>query len=150
MKHALSLLVCAGCVVSMASGQDDPWAPPAGYYSGATGTGSVLKGQLTGAMSAGHILRTYGDFRYMSSIIDADPDLAGRILLVYNRASVSGNWDSGRTWNREHVWPQSLQPGSANNSTTGNLGDPHALRPANPSINSSRGNKPFEIGRAHV
>ena len=143
MKHALSLLVCAGCVVSMASGQDDPWAPPAGYYSGATGTGSVLKGQLTGAMSAGHILRTYGDFRYMSSIIDADPDLAGRILLVYNRASVSGNWDSGRTWNREHVWPQSLQPGSANNSTTGNLGDPHALRPANPSINSSRGNKPF-------
>jgi hypothetical protein len=56
---------------------------------------------------------------------------------------VSSTWDAGSTWNREHVWPQSRQPGSASNSSTGNLGDPHALRPANPSINSSRDNKPF-------
>ncbi|MBO6514667.1 MAG: endonuclease [Phycisphaerales bacterium] len=113
------------------------------YYSGATGTGAALKTQLTAAMSAGHIQRSYGDFRVMSRTVDQDPNNPTNILLVYNGASVSGLWDSGSTWNREHVWPQSRQPGSASNSSRGNLGDAHALRPCNPSINSSRGNKPF-------
>lgn len=121
----------------------DAWDAPAGYYSGATGSGATLKGQLTTIMSTGHIQRAYGDFRFSAVIHDADPNNPGNILLVYNRASVSATWDSGSTWNREHVWPQSRQPGSASNSSKGNLGDPHALRPANPSINSSRSNKPF-------
>ncbi len=119
------------------------WDAPTGYYSTATGTGSTLKTQLTSAMSAGHIQRRYGDFRYSAAIHDQDPNNPSNILLVYNGASVDATWDSGSTWNREHVWPQSRQPGSASNSTTGNLGDPHALRPANPGINSSRSNKPF-------
>jgi endonuclease I len=67
----------------------------------------------------------------------------GNILLVYNRASVSAAWDAGATGNREHLWPQSLQPGDASDSTTGNLGDPYCLKPCDPGINSSRGNKPF-------
>jgi endonuclease I len=122
---------------------DDEYSAPASYYAGATGTGATLKAQLTSAMSAGQIQRSYGDFRSSAAIHDRDPNNASNILLVYNLASVSATWNSGVTWNREHVWPQSRQPGSASNSTRGNLGDPHALRPANPSINSSRGNKPF-------
>ncbi len=122
---------------------DDEFSPPANYYNVATGTGATLKSQLTSAMSAGHIQRSYGDFRNSASIHDQDPNNPSRILLVYNLVSVSSTWNSGQTWNREHVWPQSRQPGSASNSTRGNLGDPHALRPCNPSINSSRGNKPF-------
>ena len=137
-----TLLTVAGSALAGA----DPYAPPASYYSGATGTGSTLAGQLQSAMSAGHIQRSYGDYRYAAAITDQDPNNPGNILLCYNRASVSGSWDSGGTWNREHVWPQSLQPGSASNSTRGNLGDPHSLRPCNPSINSSRGNKPFGFG----
>ncbi len=124
-------------------GEPDPWAPPLTYYSGVSGTGSTLKQSLKEAMSDGHIQRAYGDFRFSASLHDADPDTPGNILLVYNGASVSALWDAGATWNREHVWPQSRQPGSASNSSRGNLGDPHALRPANPSVNSSRGNKPF-------
>lgn len=148
-KPCVLMLLCGiGCPLAIAGG--DPYAAPDTYYSGATGTGTALKSQLAAAMAAGHIQRNYGDFRDMSRFIDADPDTPGNILLVYNRASVSGNWDSGQTWNREHVWPQSRQPGSASNSSTGNLGDPHALRPANPSINSSRGNKPFGGGGATV
>lgn len=127
-------------------GGDDPYVAPSSYYTGATGIGSTLKTQLRSAMSAGHIQRNYGNFRDMARYIDTDPNNPTRILLAYNRASVSGSWDSGSTWNREHVWPQSRQPGSASNSSTGNLGDPHALRPCNPSINSSRGNKPFGGG----
>lgn len=141
----LILGLVGSCNTAMA---DDEYSPPTGYYAGATGTGSVLKSQLTSAMSSGHILRSYGDFRNSAAIHDRDPNNSSNILLVYNRASVSSTWNSGVTWNREHVWPQSLQPGSANNSSTGNLGDPHAVRPANPSINSSRGNKPFGGGAA--
>tara|TARA_R110000744_G_scaffold293680_1_gene403986 strand:+ start:314 stop:2011 length:1698 start_codon:yes stop_codon:yes gene_type:complete len=121
----------------------DQYDPPASYYSGATGTGSALKTQLTAAMTAGHIQRSYGDFRVMSRYVDVDPNNSSNVILVYNGASVTGLWDSGSTWNREHVWPQSRQPGSVSNSSRGNLGDAHALKPCNPSINSSRGNKPF-------
>ncbi len=137
----LALTLIAGSALS-----SDQYDPPASYYAGATGTGSTLKSQLTAAMSAGHIQRSYGDFRVMSRYVDQDPKNTSNILLVYNGNSVSGLWDSGSTWNREHVWPQSRQPGSASNSSRGNLGDAHALRPCNPSINSSRGNKPFGLG----
>lgn len=123
----------------------DQYDPPASYYASVSGTGSTLKSQLTSAMSAGHIQRSYGDFRVMSRTIDVDPNNPINILLVYNEASVRGLWDQGTTWNREHVWPQSRQPGSASNSSLGNLGDAHALRPCDPSINSSRGNKPFGL-----
>jgi len=133
----LLLTACA------AFAQTDPFAAPPSYYAGVSGTGSTLKASLLSAMSSGHVQRSYGDFRFSSVIHDADPNNPGNIILVYNLASVSGTWDSGSTWNREHVWPQSRQPGSASNSSKGNLGDPHALRPANPGVNSSRSNKPF-------
>lgn len=128
------------------SSQTDAWAAPASYYAGVSGTGTALRTSLQLAMSTGHIQRSYGDFRNSAALHDADPDAAGRILLVYNVASVSATWDSGGTWNREHIWPVSRQPGSASNSSRGNLGDPHALRPCNPSINGSRSNKPFGTG----
>lgn len=123
----------------------DAYDPPANYYNAATGTGATLKSQLTSIMSSGHIQRRYGDYRYMSVIIDADPNMPGNILGVYDRASIPGAWAAGTTWNREHVWPQSRQPGSASNSTKGNLGDPFSLRPATPSVNGSRSNKPFGL-----
>ncbi|MGF1633726.1 MAG: hypothetical protein ACFCVE_07735 [Phycisphaerae bacterium] len=111
----------------------DAFDAPASYYNnvapGATGT--TLKSQLQTAMASGHVQRNYGAFRDIALYADRDPNNASRILLVYNRASVNAVWDSGSTWDREHVWPQSRQPGSASNSSTGNLGDAHALRPAN-------------------
>lgn len=118
---------------------------PAGFYDSATGTGSTLKSQLTSIMSSGHIQRSYGDFRFSAELSDRAPNNSNNILLVYNRASVDSTWNLNGSlpWNREHVWPQSRQPGSASNGSTGNIGDPHALRPANTQINSNRGNDPF-------
>lgn len=130
-------VICSGVLFA------DTWDAPSSYYNSATGTGSTLKSQLRTIMSANHTQRKYGDFRYSAAITDRDPDNSSKILLCYNRASVSKSWDSGNTWNREHVWPQSFQSGDANNSSKGNLGDPHALLPCNPDINSSRGNKYF-------
>jgi len=122
------------------------WDAPSNYYSTATGTGATLKSQLTSAMSAGHIQREYGDFRFSAAIHDQDPSNSSRIILAYNGASNTSAWDSAATWNREHVWPQARQPGSVSNSSRGNLGDPHALRPCNTRINSDRGNMPFGFG----
>ena len=119
------------------------WDPPANFYINATGTGSTLQNQLRTIMTSGHIQRSYGDYRFSAAISDRDPNNSSRILLVYDRSSVPGNWDSGQTWNREHVWPQSNQPGSVSNGSQGNLGDPHALRPSNPFINADRASMPF-------
>ena len=119
------------------------WEAPSNYYSNATSTGASLKAQLTSAMSAGHIQRSYGDFRFSAAIHDQDPSNSPRIMLAYSGLSNSAQWDSAATWNREHVWPQARQPGSASNGTQGNLGDPHALRPCNTRVNSDRGNMPF-------
>jgi len=65
-------------------------------------------------------------------------------LLIYNGASVSGVWDQGKTWNKEHIWPQSLLGVSAGSSVNA-ASDLHNLKPCNPSINSSRGNKYFDV-----
>ncbi|WP_442484970.1 endonuclease I family protein [Aeoliella sp. SH292] len=142
LKQACTFLAVWLFAATVAA-QSTSYSPPASYYNLATGSGATLKSQLTSAMSAGHVQRNYGDLRYSAAITDRDPNNSNNILLVYNRASVPATWDNGSTWNREHLWPQSLQPGEASNSTKGALADPHALRPADPGINSSRGNKPF-------
>ncbi len=110
-----------------------------GYYSSLTGlSGTALKNELSRIVSNMKSL-SYGDARYILDDSDADPAKPGNVILVYNRASVKGVWDGGNTWNREHVWPQS-KLGSASDS------DIHNLKPANQSINSSRGNLPFLAG----
>ena len=50
LSVALTLALTAG----RASAQADPYAPPAGYYAGVTGTGAMLQTQLGAAMAAGH------------------------------------------------------------------------------------------------
>jgi endonuclease I len=137
-----ALGIVSGTSAALA-GDPGLYAPPPGYYDPAIGSGPALKAQLGLAMTIGHVQRSYGDFRFAAGITDADPSAPGNLIGVYDGASLRAAWDSGITWNREHVWPQSRQPGDASNSTRGNLGDPHALRPARPSVNGSRGNKPF-------
>ena len=145
IRLKIRLSVFAFLLLSCGSA-DAQWDAPANYYSNAVGSGATLKSQLTAAMSAGHIQRTYGDFRFSAAIHDQDPSNSSRILLAYNEQSNTSQWDSAATWNREHVWPQARQPGSASNGTQGNLGDPHALRPCNTRVNSDRGNLPFGFG----
>ncbi|MFG0275365.1 MAG: endonuclease [Phycisphaerales bacterium] len=146
MQRTPVRLFCLLALTGMPQALGDQWSEPAGFYDSVTGTGATLKSSLASRMALGHIQRSYGDFRFSAATFARDPNNSSNILLVYNRASVPATWDSGATWNREHVWPQSLQPGSVSNSSMGNLGDHHALRACNPSINSSRGNKPFGLG----
>lgn len=122
----------------------DVYEPPTTYYSSITNqTGAALQTQLRTIISS-MTARNYGAAQTTAAVTDADPNTPGNILLIYNRASVSSTWDSGATWNREHIWPVSrLGVGDPSNSTTNISTDQFNLRPSNPSINSSRGNKPF-------
>ncbi len=116
-----------------------------GYYSGAGGLmGNDLKLFLRTIISVGFSGVSYGETRYILNITDRDPNNPNNVILVYRGTSVSGIWDSGATWNREHVWPQSLLGGKASNSRTNIASDLHSLKPANPSENSSRSNRYFD------
>jgi endonuclease I len=121
----------------LASGLGAAYDPPASYYNSATGTGATLMTQLRAIISSMTNV-SYENAKNTARYTDADPNVSGNILLIYNRASVSANWVTSPTlvWNREHIWPDS-RLGSASSS------DQFNLRPANPTINSTRGNDPF-------
>lgn len=122
---------------------DDPYTYT-GYYEGADGLeGEQLVIFLNQLINSTFDGVTYGDARYMLDETDRDPSQSGNIILIYLGTSVSGVWDSGNTWNREHIWPQSLLGVSADNSTVNSASDLHNLKPSNPAENSSRGNKFF-------
>jgi len=113
-----------------------------GYYEGAAGLyGTALKTFLHDLINTGFSGVTYGDSRYILDDTDADPAISGNVILLYLGTSVSGTWDGGVTWNREHVWPQSLLGVSAVNEVVNEASDLQNLKPADPSTNSSRGNK---------
>jgi uncharacterized repeat protein (TIGR02543 family) len=92
------------------------------------------------SITSTYIYQSYDEARYILQISDKDPNNINNIILIYNRASVKGRWDSGSTWNREHVWPQSLLENNYQKADT------HNLKPVNPSINSSRGNDTYASG----
>jgi len=110
------------------------------YYETAEGlVGDVLLEELRSIVNTGKKYVSYDAARYILDDSDADPNIPGNVILVYLGTSVSGTWDAGATWNREHVWPQSLLGYDTTMSA-----DLHNLKPANPSENSSRGNRYFD------
>ena len=114
---------------------------PNGYYDSAKGkTGEDLKEALYNIIK-GHVEQSYGDARYILDETDVDPDNSNNVLVIYSNHSVSGVWDSGVTWNREHVWAKSRGIGDVSNSTKGAGSDLHNLRACIPSINSARNNR---------
>jgi len=116
-----------------------------GYYEGAEGlTGSALNTFLRTITTTGFTGVDYGASRYILDETDRDPNNSSKLILLYLGTSVSSTWDLGVTWNREHVWPQSLLGVSADNSVINAASDLHNLKPADPGTNSSRSNKYFD------
>lgn len=133
---------------SSSSSTSSPSSSSSSYYGAATGqSGLTLKNTLRTIMTNNHYQTTYSEIRYMFVGSDADPNQAGNLILFYSRESVLGIWDEGITFNREHVWPQSL--GGFGRELAGS--DLHHIRPTAPNVNSSRGNKPFaELGNSYT
>ena len=116
---------------------------PAYYLSATDLDGSNLFLQLRTIINNGFHGVSYGDARYILDETDADPNNSSNVILVYKQVSIAGPWDYPN-WNREHVWPQSLLPGEASNSTINTCSDLQNLKPSDPDENSFRGNKYFD------
>ncbi len=118
----------------------DVFSSTMAYYKDANGlTGMSLKKALRTIISKVTHKETYNDLKTDTIKSDTDPNNSSNILLFYTRISVNGKWDGANTWNREHVWAQSL----GWFETSGAGSDLHHLRPEDPTINSTRGNKKF-------
>lgn len=109
-------------------------APPSGYYDEAEGKlGEELRLALA-EIIGGHTRVSYSWPPFY--VLDQDPDNTNNVLLVYS--GFSKPHDSHHlVWNREHLWPRSRGLG-----TTGTVAgsDLFNLAPADPGVNSGRGN----------
>jgi endonuclease I len=149
-RYACTALLLVWAAAGRAAGEGslrDTYDPPAGYYNAACPggvwyTGVTLKNALRGIISS-HIDRGYDGARQYLQILDLDPNNSNNVILIYTGVSVPKAWDSGVTWNREHMWPDSLLPSGAAN------GDAFNLRPCNPAVNSLRGSLPFGLGSGY-
>ena len=65
-----------------------------------------------------------------------------KISSFYSGKEIGPAWDSGSTWNREHVWPNSKSNGGSNTNTKRET-DIMMLRPTSTKENGSRGNKAY-------
>lgn len=111
------------------------------YYKSAENLiGAALKSELRSIITKTHTkITSYDDCSEDLQKSDIDPNNPANVILFYTGQSVKAKWDGGSTWNREHVWAQSL--GWFTKSGAGS--DLHHIRPCSPSVNTSRGNKKF-------
>ncbi len=110
-------------------------------YSGGTGTSdapnSDLYKALQSLMKNAHSTTTsYDGTRNLYKYTDCEAN-GTRISSFYSGVAIGPNWDSGSTWNREHVWPNSK--GLNGNDEN----DIMMLRPTASSENFSRGNAAY-------
>lgn len=80
---------------------------------------------------------------------DRDPENQDNVILIYTGKSIFREDNNGRQrnnnnfWNREHVWPKSH---GFKDRHLAPFTDLHHLKPADKTVNSSRGNKDFDEG----
>jgi endonuclease I len=119
------------------------------YYAAAAGrTGPALRSALHGIIRAQTKL-SYSQVWTALQQTDQDPANSANVVLLYSgrSQSKSSNGGNANDWNREHVWPQSHGDfGTAAGPGT----DLHHLRPEDVSVNSTRGNKDFDLGGSAV
>ncbi len=76
-------------------------------------------------------LKTWG--KYTEIDWTGKDNVSGKMFGFYDNALVCNEWDNQATWNREHVWPNSLGGGKVEK-------DMHMPRPTSVKINSDRHN----------
>lgn len=90
---------------------------------------------------------SYGDSRYMLQYTDEMINKPGYVFGMYDGLAIKATWESGTTWNREHVWAcnhmQHNGISRPDNGDKNHMTDLHNLRACTDNVNSSRGNKYF-------
>ena len=111
------------------------------YYDNVNVSSSQLLRTSLHNLIDNHNVVSYESCKQHLQNTDSDPNNSGNIILIYKQNSVDESWDGGETWNREHVWAASL--GLYDSDAYSDL---HNLKPSDPSVNSSKGNKNFDNG----
>lgn len=143
MKLKFSLLASIFSVLFYAQ-----YAPS--YYSSInfSKTKNELKNDLAALITATHTKTiSYSELQTLLKSSDVDPDNPSNLLLIYGSQSSGTHQRSrsiGGSWNREHVYAKSK--GTPNLGTSGPGADGHHLRPADNTLNSTRGNLSFDDG----
>ncbi|MCH1926069.1 ExeM/NucH family extracellular endonuclease [Shewanella sp. C32] len=137
----------------------DPVADPANfndasYYSAALTAASngsdaaTLKAAINSAISHGQRVLSYSQVWTALTHTDEDPENANNVILLYSGRSMSKQLNGSGSqssnpdnWNREHVWAKSHGFSDQSNEA---YTDINHLRPADISINASRGNLDFD------
>ena len=156
---ALATIVTAGTAlvarnVTTASASVGSYSTSAStYYSSITATsGSSLLGQLHDLLCNTHkTYTTYNDCKTANYVYATDPGTSSSYVRdFYTHNNIAKAWGSGATgtWNREHVWCQSLS--SSLWGTTGGGSDLHHVRPIESTLNSTRNNHPFGVVSSHT
>src|SRR5690554_894054 len=127
-----------------------PYSPET-YYASLNGlSGEAFKLALQNILVSTHIRPiSYNEARFVLEQSDAINHTSGGVYLsgIYSNHNIVRYWDGGKTWAREHVWPNSkLGLPRVSGSNRDLRSDVHNLRVINPSVNSSRSNRYFNTG----
>jgi endonuclease I len=118
------------------------------YYNSITATGEGLNGSLRNALTDYILPKAWPTYSGTSSSnclafllqeADENPENSSQMIYLYTRDSVNKN--AASSWNREHVWPQSLSNNNWGKSKAGT--DLLHIRPTYSTTNSTRGNLKF-------
>ena len=127
----------------------DPYTYSGSYYSGidASSLTEGLNGSLRTSLTS--LIYPNGWYSYSGSgtntlsaqlqYADEDPTNSSNMVYLYTRNSVKKN--AANSWNREHVWPQSLSNGCWGEGKAGT--DILHIRPTYNTTNSTRSNYPY-------
>jgi endonuclease I len=118
------------------------------YYAAAEGKrGAALRDALH-AIIRGHTVLPYShstrtDTRAALKHLDRDLADASRVFLIYapGDSDLVASFGLSSAWNREHLWPDSYGLDGTGPAYT----DLHHLRACDASVNTSRGNKHFDV-----
>lgn len=149
---AAALLLCFAlpCLFVSAATPNVAYAAAGNYYSGITATGgSALSAQLHDLIVSSRTkYSSYDECRDKAKTTDPG-STSSAVMEFYTHEDivtyVGGSGGKG-TWNREHVWAQSLSKTTSNKQlwgTGGAGGDLHHIRPAEKQLNQDRGNQRY-------
>lgn len=129
------------------------WSGFSQYYADAIGlSGWQLQEALQEAAARHHSRMSYSAVWDALKYTDEDPNNSNNVILLYTGRSQAKSFNSSGNsdpdaWNREHSWPKSHGfPSSGDWAYT----DIHHLRPADASVNATRGSKDFDHGGSAI
>ena len=151
-SFGLALLMCLG-ITAIANGVSSETITVdamtvSEYYEPITATsGKQLFGQVHDLITKTHkYYSSYNDCRDYGPVTDPDLEGRGGIVEFYTHETIMTFKGDAGTWNREHVWAQSLSKDPSGKQMWGTDGagsDLHHIRPSEARINGARGNDKF-------